>query len=282
MVLTRAFLQTLHSEKDLDHENICQVEEKAVEVKTAFDTSMAINDFLFSLNIDNINLVKLLEYIKDNNIIHKVTGYGEKVASLQKESVPIDNGEYGEEWSTLFSFQALVDMLVSLTNNDGDGRIIISKSRLTCSGRGGGFLKYVMLTGEKMFSEIVHEAHAIVLAGGTLQPMEETRERLFPWLPPRQLHFFSCSHIVPPESILPIVVSRGPSGQSFDFSYSCRSSSNMIEELGLLLCNLVAIVPKGIVVFFSSFEYKGKVYDAWKTSDILERIKKKKTYLQRA
>lgn len=34
--------------------------------------SMAIYDFLFSLNIDNINLVKLLAYIKESNIIHKV------------------------------------------------------------------------------------------------------------------------------------------------------------------------------------------------------------------
>lgn len=73
------------------------------------------------------------------------------------------------------------------------------------------------------------QAHAVLLAGGTLQPIEETRERLFPWLPPNQLHFFTCSHIVPPESILPVAVSRGPSGQSFDFSYSSRSSLIMVS-----------------------------------------------------
>lgn len=49
-----------------------------------------------------------------------------------------------------------------------------------------------------------------------------------------------------------------------------------IKELGLLLCNLVRVVPEGIVVFFSSFDYEGQVYDAWKTSGILERIMKKK------
>ncbi|KAF2323360.1 hypothetical protein GH714_034835 [Hevea brasiliensis] len=276
MVVTWALLQTLCSDKDFSLVNTCQDEGRAAEVKPMFDSSIAINDFLFSLNIDNINLVKLLQYIKESNFIHKVSGYGEKVTNLQKHSVLNNSGACGEEWSTLSSFRALVDMLVSLTNNDGEGRIIISKSRPTCSGRQGGFLKYVMLTGEKVFSEIVDEAHAVILAGGTLQPIEETRERLFPWLPPSQLHFFSCSHIVPPESILPIAISRGPSGQLFDFSYSSRSSLKMIEELGLLLCNLVAVVPEGIVVFFSSFEYEGKVYDAWKTSGILERIMKKK------
>lgn len=76
------------------------------------------------------------------------------MTSLQKDPVLNGSGACGEERSSLSSFRALVDMLVSLTNTDGDGRIIISKSRSACSGRQGGFLKYVMLTGEKIFSEV--------------------------------------------------------------------------------------------------------------------------------
>ncbi|KAK1575989.1 hypothetical protein Q3G72_009915 [Acer saccharum] len=273
MVLTRAFLQVLVNEKD---ENCVSQDAKKTGAKTGFDSSMAINDFLFSLNIDNINLVKLLQYIKESNIIHKVSGYGDKAASLQTGSALKDNGESCEEASILSGFRALVDMLLSLTNNDGDGRIIISRPRPISFGQQGGFLKYVMLTGEKIFSEIVDQAHAVILAGGTLQPIEETRERLFSWLPPNELHFLSCNHIIPPESILPVAVSNGPTGQAFDFSYGSRGSLTMIEELGRLLCNLVTVVPEGIVVFFTSFEYEEQVYEAWKTSGILDRITKKK------
>ncbi|CAI0423039.1 unnamed protein product [Linum tenue] len=271
MVLTRAFLRSLCVEKD------------AVDSDNIFQTSVAINEFLFSLNIDNINLVKLLRYVKESNLIHKVSGYGEKITSLQKVPLLSENGESLAEGSILSSFRALVDILASLTHKDGDGRIIISKARSACHKPQGGTLKYVMLTGEKIFSEIVDQAHAVLLAGGTLQPIEETRERLFPWLPPNQLHFFSCGHIVPPQSILPISVSHGPSGQPFDFSYSTRSSSTtvsiqhlQINEMGLLLCNLVTVVPEGIVVFFSSFDYEEQVHDAWKASGILERLMKKK------
>ncbi|XP_028109836.1 ATP-dependent DNA helicase DDX11 [Camellia sinensis] len=274
MVLTRAFLQILHPENSTSYTDSCPDADGFSGAKSANDCSMAINEFLFSLNIDNINLVKLVRYIKESNIIHKVSGYGDKAANLCNSS-KLTDGDESNEGSSLSGFQALVDMLFSLTNNHGDGKIIIS-TRPACSGQEGGYLKYVMLTGEKIFSEIVDQAHAIILAGGTLQPIEETRERLFPWLKPDQLHFFSCSHIVPPESILPIVVSCGPSRQSFDFSYSSRSSPIMIEELGLLLCNLVTVVPEGIVVFFSSFDYEGQVYDAWKASGILARITKKK------
>lgn len=174
---------------------------------------------------------------------------------LQNDIELVENTEEG---STLSSFRALVNMLSSLTNNDGDGKIIISRARVTSSGRQGGYLKYVMLTGEKIFSEVylrflfvilcfgiwfqllhlvptlfwqvVRQAHAIILAGGTLQPIEETKERLFPWLQPDQLHFFSCGHIIPPANVLPVAVSQGPSGQSYDFSYSARSSPSMASR----------------------------------------------------
>ncbi|KAL8098973.1 hypothetical protein AgCh_031615 [Apium graveolens] len=272
IVLARAFLQTICKTSASDIDTLSLEDSSGL---TALDSSMAINEFLFSFNIDNINLVKLLEYINESNIIHKVSGYGDK-ASSQKGSAVKGDGETVEQGSILSCFRAFVGMLMALTNNNGDGRIIVSRTRSACSGKQVGYLKYVMLTGEKIFSEIVDQAHAVIMAGGTLQPVEETRERLFPSLPPDQFHFFSCGHIVPSENILPIAVSHGPSGQSFDFSYSCRGSSVMVEELGLLLCNLVTVIPEGIVVFFSSFDYEGQVYDAWKASGILARIMKKK------
>lgn len=264
LILIRALLKPLATTSDRNLNSVNSGLDTSKSSKSCGGCSMAIYDFLFSLNIDNINLVKLLAYIKQSNIIHKVSGYGERVAMLQK-----DPAAAHEETSKLSSFRAFSDMLVALTHNNGDGRIIVS-------GQQGGYIKYVMLTGAKLFSEVVDEAHAVILAGGTLQPIEETRQRLFPWLPSNQLQFFSCSHIVPPESIMPIAVSHGPSGQSFDFSHNSRSSTKMIQELGLLMSNLVAMVPEGVIVFFSSFEYETQVHTAWSNSGILTRITKKK------
>ncbi|XP_030526173.1 ATP-dependent DNA helicase DDX11 [Rhodamnia argentea] len=275
MVITRAFLGALN-EMNRDNLHTSENGDNLSAGKITIASSMAINDFLFTLNIDNINFVKLQHYLKESNIIHKVCGYGNKMATPRASSTFDDTESCGEDMSTLSNFRAFADMLLSLTNKNTDGRIIVSKAKTTLSGRQGGYIKYVMLTGEKIFSEIADQAHAVILAGGTLQPIEETRERLFPWLSLEMLNFFCCSHIVPPESILPVAVSQGPSGQVLDFSYRTRSSLAMIEELGLLLCNLVSVVPEGIVVFFSSFEYEEQVYNAWKGSGILDRIRKKK------
>nr|GMD32368.1 ATP-dependent DNA helicase DDX11 [Ipomoea batatas] len=271
MVLTRAFLQILcHGKNASNAEPFCPAE----GTEGSFDFSMAINEFLFSLNIDNINLVKLVYYIQESNIIHKVCGYGDKLAT-EKVSASKDSDK-SSDGSSLSGFQSLLDMLLSLTNKDSDGRVIVSRTRPNSEGQKGGYLKYVMLSGEKIFSEVLDQARAVILAGGTLQPIEETKERLFPSLQPDKLHFFSCGHIIPSENILPIAVSHGPSGHPFDFSYNTRTSSIMIEELGLLLCNLVTLIPEGIVVFFSSFDYEALVYNSWKESGILARIMKKK------
>ncbi|CAH9088546.1 unnamed protein product, partial [Cuscuta europaea] len=269
MVITRAFLRILCHEMNTGGP-FCPASEGT---ESGFEFSMTINEFLFSLNIDNINLVKLVYYMQESNIIHKVCGYGDKV---EKVSVSEASDQRDGEGSSLSGFQALLGMLLSLTNKDSDGRVIVSRTRPNPEGKKGGYLKYVMLSGEKIFSEVLNQAQAVILAGGTLQPIEETKERLFPSLPPERMHFFSCGHIIPSENILPIAVSHGPSGHSFDFSYSSRSSQIMIEELGLLLCNIATLVPEGVIVFFSSFDYESMVYNSWKESGILARITKKK------
>ncbi|KAL6624706.1 hypothetical protein ACP70R_032027 [Stipagrostis hirtigluma subsp. patula] len=258
-VLTRSFLRVLTNNQD----GACTM------------TSMTINQFLFSLDIDNINIVKLCQYVKESNIIHKVSGYTNKSNSNEDGLNQLDLQQQHDEGSSIACFQALADFLRSLLNCNDDGRIIIAKQKF--SGQPDeAHLKFVMLCAEKIFSEVTCDAHAVILAGGTLQPIEEIRLRLYPSLSPSHIKFFTCNHIVPPESILPISVTCGPSGMPFDFSYSSRSSPRMIEELGRFLCNIVTIVPEGIVIFFASYEYEKRVYDAWTAAGIISKISKKK------
>lgn len=87
----------------------------------------------------------------------KVSGYGAKCVSLERGGATIDDSAVsGMEGSSLSGFQAFVRILVSLKNNDGDGRIIISRRRyLNAVQQEDGYLKYVMLAGEKIFSEVL-------------------------------------------------------------------------------------------------------------------------------
>jgi len=83
------------------------------------------------------------------------------MATLQASSTFNDSASCGEDMSTLSNFRAFADMLLSLTNKNADGRIIVSKAKKTLSGRQGGYIKFVMLTGEKIFSEVCFELLAL-------------------------------------------------------------------------------------------------------------------------
>lgn len=73
VILVESFLQLLLGGKVIKSGESSPVEGNDQMDKEEFrDYSMAINDFLFSLDIDNINFVKLMGYIKQSNIINKV------------------------------------------------------------------------------------------------------------------------------------------------------------------------------------------------------------------
>ncbi|MCO5590825.1 hypothetical protein L7F22_044800 [Adiantum nelumboides] len=243
---------------------------------------LTINDFLFSLNIDNINMFKLWQYMKESNIVHKVSSYAEQnssfrdiIQSVNKESEKAAPNLPG----AITSFHALAELILALMNADNDGRVLIAPSSPSSDNDGVqrvGHIKFVMLNAARAFKEVVDQAHAVILAGGTLQPVEELRYRLFPYLPESRIYTFTCGHIVPAQNVVALAVARGPTGRTFDFTHQSRCRPEMIEELGRLLFNLCCIVPEGVVVFLPSFEYEQQLYSAWKGTGIIDKLQKRK------
>ncbi|KAI5073385.1 hypothetical protein GOP47_0011398 [Adiantum capillus-veneris] len=243
---------------------------------------LTINDFLFSLNIDNINMFKLWQYMKESNIVHKVSSYAEQSSSFDNrvQSVNQEPEKAAPTIAgTITSFHALAELILALMNADSDGRVLIVPSSCSFGNDGEqrvGHIKFVMLNAARAFMEVIDQAHAVILAGGTLQPVEELRYRLFPHLQESRIHTFVCGHIVPTENVLALAVARGPTGRTFDFTYQSRSLPETMEELGRLLFNLCCIVPEGVVVFLPSFEYEQQLYSAWQLTGILDKLQKKK------
>lgn len=122
------------------------------------------------------------------------------------------------------ALHALLAFLQTLTSADADGRIVVQPPAGTSQQaqqaqqqppfRGGdgptgaaaggaagiaaganGVLKFVLLNAAEHFGEVVSAAHAVVLASGTLSPLQSVLH-LFPGLPPHRLHRFSCGHVV--------------------------------------------------------------------------------------
>jgi chromosome transmission fidelity protein 1 len=126
---------------------------------------------------------------------------------------------------------------------------------------------------------IVEQARAVIFAGGTLSPTDDLAMQLLGDAASR-VSTHSWDHVVPADHVLALSVATGPSGQSFDFTFSQRAQPALITELGNALVALAAVVPDGMVLFFPSYAYEDEVMRAWAASGVLARLERVKTLLR--
>lgn len=104
-------------------------------------------------------------------------------------------------------------------------------------------------------AEVLDQAHSVVLASGTLAPLELLTEQLCRPQDLPRLRKFTCGHIVPSERVTAVSLGCGPTGKTIKLTHSARDVHATMDECGLLMNNLCRMVPQGLVVFVASFAY---------------------------
>ncbi|XP_030836984.1 ATP-dependent DNA helicase DDX11 isoform X2 [Strongylocentrotus purpuratus] len=266
-----------------------------------------INNFLFETQMDNINLFKLQRYCQKSQISRKLNGFVERYQPLsvkvhqpekpkgsgmtqflhqisKRDQAPSQNqpptpDKSGDDETHVFSspLMHIEGFLLALTNANKDGRVVVNKKELVsqCS------LRFQLLNPAVHFTDVVKEARAIIVAGGTMQPVEDFKHQLFvcTGVQPERILEFSCGHVIPPEHLLPISLSKGPTGLELDFTYQHRDLPQMMDEVGRILVNISNIVPGGVVCFFPSYDYEKQIYQYWESHGVLTRLgHRKKIY----
>ena len=193
--------------------------------------------------VDQINVNKLVRYISDSKLARKVEGYTAFVKESQQENGDLGKSAAQEEVPALTSVQ---NFLMTLMNPSKEGRFFWSKEGNDIT------LRYLLLDPSEHFREVVEEARAIILAGGTMSPMEEYIQQLFPYI--SAVKTLSCGHLIPPSNLLVRIISRDQSGP-MDFSHKGRNSSYAPSQIATLLKELAQTVKGGIVVFFPSYDF---------------------------
>ncbi|XP_038196403.1 ATP-dependent DNA helicase DDX11 isoform X2 [Arvicola amphibius] len=262
----------------------------------------SINDFLFQSQIDNINLFKVQRYLEKSMISRKLFGFTERFGvvlpsvSASQENRSLDGFQHflkslqsGPTEDSLEEGQATAPrpasplmhieaFLAALTTANQDGRVILSRQGSV----GQSSLKFLLLNPAVHFAQVVKECRAVVIAGGTMQPVSDFREQLLACsgVDADRVVEFSCGHVIPPDNILPLIICSGPSNQQLEFTYQRRELPQMMEETGRILCNLCNVVPGGVVCFFPSYEYLRQVHAHWDKTGLLARLSVKKKLFQ--
>ncbi|RAL06325.1 ATP-dependent DNA helicase-like protein [Aspergillus ibericus CBS 121593] len=207
------------------------------------------SDLMSGKGVDQINPYKLSRYLQESKLARKVDGYVEfskdksDRQATGNPTVPV-----------LFHIQGF---LLSLMNPSAEGRLFYMKDQ------GDIQLKYMLLDPTNQFREIVEDARAVILAGGTMSPMTDYMNHLFSYVPANRLDTFSYGHVIPSGNLIAHALVRGVQGSEFDFTYDTRDSEKMILDLGRTIATLCHVIPDGVVAFFPSYEYLGRVLSIW-------------------
>ncbi|XP_078076411.1 ATP-dependent DNA helicase DDX11 isoform X2 [Mustelus asterias] len=269
----------------------------------------SINDFCFRAQFDNINLFKVQRYYAKSMLSQKLFGFvekyqvaasqpndtlnqkGSKTAALENflqklNEKPIGQVAPHEQEEDLEKEQPVMaspmmqveGFLFALTSTNQDGRVVIQRQGTVSQSS----MKFLLLNPAVHFAEVVKECRAVVIAGGTMQPVEDFKAQLLlaSGVSADRLAEFSCGHVIPPENILPIIVCSGPSGQQLEFTYQKRDKPQLLDECGRVLVNLCKVVPGGVVCFFPSYEYEKQAYTHWEKTGLLAQLEAKKKIFQ--
>ncbi|CBF82692.1 DNA helicase [Aspergillus nidulans FGSC A4] len=227
-----------------------------IDNKQASEGSVLSSDLMAGKGADQINPYKLCRYLNESKLARKVDGYidfSQSKANAQaepKSTIPV-----------LFHIQSF---LLPLMNLSSEGRLFFTKTP------GDIQLHYMLLDPTNHFREIVEDARAVILAGGTMSPMSDYLNHLFSYVPKDRLNTFSYGHVIPSENLTAHTLARGVTGCEFDFTYAGRDAEKMILDLGRTFTQLCRAIPDGIVAFFPSYEYLSRVLNIWKNAVVRE------------
>uniref|UniRef100_A0A182NQF4 DNA 5'-3' helicase n=1 Tax=Anopheles dirus TaxID=7168 RepID=A0A182NQF4_9DIPT len=167
----------------------------------------------------------------------------------------------------------LINFLECLVEDSGgDSRVLLSFNEKDDA---QSCMKYLLLNPGARFENIIQSCRSVVLAGGTMQPTEELTEQIFRQHKQR-LTIKSYPHVVPQDAVLPLALSRGPTGKEFRFNFANKQNTEMISELQSTLLNVCQVVPNGVVVFFSSYDALDQFYRHLEQSGNLARLEDRK------
>lgn len=120
--------------------------------------------------VDQINIFKLNAYLQESKLARKVDGYTSYADVTRKEGA-VPKREHDTTRAPRHTVPVLMHVqafLLSLMNPSVEGRFFYSKedgTELT--------LRYMLLDPTYHFKDIVEDARAVVLAGGTMSPVSD-------------------------------------------------------------------------------------------------------------
>lgn len=218
------------------------------------------NELLSGKGVDQINLAKLFRYINDSKLARKVEGYAAYIKNSAQMTGQAPKEPALPDIPTLTQIQTF---LHTLMNPSKEGQHFWAKQNDDV------VLRYLLLDPSEHFRDIVEEARAVILAGGTMSPMDEYKQQLFPFV--HSIETLSCGHLIPTSQLLVRSITADSQGP-LEFSFKNRDVAASAQRVGRVLEDLARVVRGGLVVFFPSYGFLDETTTRWKTTGVFEKL----------
>lgn len=134
-----------------------------LDIKKGSEGTVQATELLKGKGVDQINLYKLMHYLQESKLARKVEGY---VSLEQQKQQNINAAGVGKE-VTVPVLTHITNLFMVLTNPAREGRLFYTVGADKAETK----VKYMLLDPSEHFREIVEEARAVILAGGTMSPV---------------------------------------------------------------------------------------------------------------
>lgn len=265
-------------------------------------------ELLIQLRLDSVNIFKILTYLENSRLPQKLLGFTtvqNKQAGGEGNVSVLDHD--GQALSKHVSAMSIVQsFLEKLTSTSKEGKIVtdwpppVGVDQDSRSKRPAQHptLRYVLLHPSAQFQNVLDEAHAVALVGGTLSPFAHVAAELLGTefvdeaakadsimkastevstsMISSVLTAFTCDHVVPSSNVRLECLSMGPTKVKLDFRHQSRATNAVCDEIGRALVEICKVVPSGIVVFLPSYMYEAHLMRRWKATGMLQSLQRYK------
>ncbi|RLN82371.1 hypothetical protein BBJ28_00010567 [Nothophytophthora sp. Chile5] len=124
------------------------------------------------------------------------------------------------------------------------------------------------------FADVARQAHSVILASGTLSPMDSFAGELGVDFPIR----LEANHVVDMrKQVFVSAIMNGPRHVDLLSTYKNQQNFQYQDAMGDLLLQYAQVIPGGILMFFPSYALMTMLKDRWKRTDIWTQIQEHKT-----
>lgn len=130
------------------------------------------------------------------------------------------------------------------------------------------------------FEKITSLAWSIIVASGTLAPVESLKTELGC----KFENVFEGKHVISSERIYASVLSSGPNRVELNCSFTNSLKLEFQDEVGYIVRDVCKTVPNGILCFFPSYERMENFYQRWFAKGLMmeiEKVGKKKLFREK-